>query len=113
MSDPPLDGHSIGHTEDYCPGINVHLSSGVFNKAFYLLTNTEGWNIWKAFDVFLTANRSVRQYFTVLSHFFDFIPVVDIQVTAQTIQFGSPMVLTLFHKLNEGNEKSPKLNTCM
>ena len=57
MDDPTKDEHSIGNAEDYCPGIDVHLSSGVFNKAFYLLTTTEGWDIWTAFDVFLTANR--------------------------------------------------------
>ena len=57
MADPPLDGHSIGHVSDYCPGINVHLSSGVYNKAFYLLSNTDDWDIWMAFDVFVTANR--------------------------------------------------------
>jgi Zn-dependent metalloprotease len=35
MYDPSLDGNSIGHTNDYYSGMNVHHSSGVFNKAFY------------------------------------------------------------------------------
>ena len=58
MIDPTEDGRSIGHADDYCPGIDVHHSSGVFNKAFYLLATTEDWDVWMAFDVFVTANRS-------------------------------------------------------
>ena len=42
MDDSPMDHHSIGHASDYCPGIDVHHSSGVFNKAFFLLSTTEG-----------------------------------------------------------------------
>ena len=57
LADPTKDGHSIENAVDYCPGINVHFSSGVFNKAFYLLTTTEDWDTWVAFDVFLTAKR--------------------------------------------------------
>ncbi len=59
MADPPLDGVSIRDAGDYCPGINVHFSSGVFNKAFYLLVNTPDWDIWMAFHVFVMANRWV------------------------------------------------------
>ena len=57
MSDPTRDHKSIAQASDYCPGIDVHCSSGVFNKAFYLLSTTEGWSAKKAFEVFLTANR--------------------------------------------------------
>lgn len=34
MCDPPLDGVSIDHYDDYYPGIDVHFSSGIANKAF-------------------------------------------------------------------------------
>ena len=57
MSDPTRDHKSIAQASDYCPGIDVHCSSGVFNKAFFLLSTTEGWSAKKAFEVFLTANR--------------------------------------------------------
>ncbi len=30
---------------------------GVYNRAFYLLANTSGWNTRKAFEVFVLANR--------------------------------------------------------
>lgn len=35
----------------------VHEGSGVFNKAFYLLANSQGWDVRKALDVMLTSNR--------------------------------------------------------
>ena len=38
-------------------GLDPHLSSGVYNRAFYLLANSSGWDIKKAFQVFADANR--------------------------------------------------------
>ena len=58
MYDPPLDGRSIGHANDYYDGMDVHYSSGVFNKAFHLLVNTNGWDVRKGFEVFLRANQN-------------------------------------------------------
>lgn len=57
MADPPKDGSSIGHASQYYNGLDVHYSSGVFNKAFYLLASKTGWNTRKAFEVFTDANR--------------------------------------------------------
>ncbi|XP_013384835.1 uncharacterized protein LOC106154861 [Lingula anatina] len=56
FDDPTKDGQSIGHARDFRAGMSVHLSSGVYNKAFYTLANTNGWNVEKAFRVFGTAN---------------------------------------------------------
>ncbi len=61
LIDPTMDGKSIGHADDFCPGMNVHYSSGVFNRAFYLLATTENWDVMKAFEVFVTANRYVEK----------------------------------------------------
>jgi len=36
MCDPPADGHSIDHARDFDGGTDVHLSSGIGNKAFCL-----------------------------------------------------------------------------
>jgi vibriolysin len=58
MDNPPADGRSIGHTRDYSSGMDVHHSSGVYNKAFYLLSTTAGWNIRQAFDVYVEANQT-------------------------------------------------------
>jgi Zn-dependent metalloprotease len=56
LYDPPLDGISIDHVDDYYSGMDVHYSSGVYNKAFYLLASTSGWDTKTAFDVFTKAN---------------------------------------------------------
>lgn len=66
MDDPTKDGRSIGSAKNYKSGMDVHYSSGVFNKAFYLLANKPGWNTRKAFDVFVKANQS---YWTPSSTF--------------------------------------------
>jgi vibriolysin len=34
MCDPPRDGDSIDHVDDYFSGLDVHYSSGIMNKAF-------------------------------------------------------------------------------
>ncbi|MGQ5524953.1 M4 family metallopeptidase [Chitinimonas sp. PSY-7] len=57
MDDPPRDGRSIGHARDYNDNLDVHYSSGVYNKAFYLLATKPGWNTRKAFEVMADANR--------------------------------------------------------
>ncbi len=57
FEDPTQDGRSIGHASDYIAGMNVHYSSGVFNRAFYLLANTTGWDVRKAFEVMVRANQ--------------------------------------------------------
>jgi len=57
MANPPQDGSSIDNAADFYPGIDVHYSSGVYNKAFYLLANTAGWDTKKAFQVFARANQ--------------------------------------------------------
>ncbi|MGI0119271.1 M4 family metallopeptidase [Zooshikella sp. RANM57] len=53
---PSKDGRSIEHASDYYDGLDVHYSSGVFNKAFYLIATSPDWNILKAFKVFSVAN---------------------------------------------------------
>lgn len=57
METPSLDGSSIDHADDYYDGLNVHYSSGVYNRAFYLLANTNGWNTKTAFQAFALANQ--------------------------------------------------------
>jgi len=57
MDDPTKDGRSIGHASDYTSGMDVHYSSGVYNKAFYLLAETNGWSTKQAFAIFLRANQ--------------------------------------------------------
>jgi Zn-dependent metalloprotease len=50
-------GSSIGHVEDYFNGLDVHYSSGIYNKAFCLLAKTEDWDTQSAFQAFARANQ--------------------------------------------------------
>jgi Zn-dependent metalloprotease len=61
MDNPPKDGKSIGSAKDYKAGMDVHYSSGVFNKAFWALATTPGWDTKKAFAVFVKANQNYWQ----------------------------------------------------
>ena len=56
MNNPPQDGASIDNAANYTSSMDVHYSSGVYNKAFYLLANKPGWGTVKAFQVFARAN---------------------------------------------------------
>jgi len=57
MNNPTQDGSSIDNAANYTNGMDVHHSSGVYNKAFYLLANKTGWGTVKAFQAFARANR--------------------------------------------------------
>lgn len=56
MDLPSKDGSSIDSADQYHRGLDVHYSSGVYNRLFYTLSNQEGWNAKKAFDVMVKAN---------------------------------------------------------
>ncbi|MFT4924430.1 MAG: hypothetical protein ACI8WB_000508, partial [Phenylobacterium sp.] len=66
FADPTLNGKSIDHFADYDDLMNVHDSSGIFNKAFYLLANTPDWGFRRAYDVMVDANKN---YWTSNSSF--------------------------------------------
>jgi Zn-dependent metalloprotease len=68
LDNPEKDSISIGDARDYNDWLDVHYSSGVFNKAFYLLATHDNWNIKKAFDVFVHANM---YYWTPMSDYID------------------------------------------
>ncbi len=66
MANPPQDGASIDNAAKYTSSLDVHNSSGVYNKAFYLLATKAGWSTRKAFEVMADANRL---YWTASSTF--------------------------------------------
>lgn len=68
FADPTKDKSSIGNAADYYDGIDVHHSSGVINRAFYVLATTPGWDPEKAFRAFYYANVN---YWTPLTDFVD------------------------------------------
>lgn len=66
MDQPSLDGRSIDSAKDYYEGMDVHYSSGVFNRLFYLLATSPGWDTKQAFSVMVKANQD---YWTASSDF--------------------------------------------
>ncbi|MCA1416661.1 peptidase M4 family protein [Bradyrhizobium sp. NBAIM20] len=56
MCDPPQDGYSIDHVSKYSDRLDVHHSSGIYNKVFCILKRS-GWDIRKAFHTFVVANQ--------------------------------------------------------
>ncbi|MDQ0010127.1 pseudolysin/vibriolysin [Luteibacter jiangsuensis] len=66
MCNPTQDGGSIDNAADYYSGLDVHYSSGVYNKAFCVLAKTSGWDTVKAFKAFARANAL---YWTASSTF--------------------------------------------
>lgn len=57
MDQPSLDGRSIDSADQYTDELDVHYSSGVFNRLFYLLATSDNWTTRKAFDVMVKANQ--------------------------------------------------------
>jgi Zn-dependent metalloprotease len=57
LCNPPQDGRSIDHVDDYYAGMDVHYSSGIFNKAFCLIAQSNGWDTHMSFDIFTKANQ--------------------------------------------------------
>lgn len=66
MLNPTQDGKSIDHAKDFRYGMDVHHSSGVYNRAFSLISQKSGWNPKKAFLMFAKANQ---KYWTVMTDF--------------------------------------------
>ncbi len=65
---PSRDGFSIDHAAQFYLMLDVHNSSGVFNRVFYLIATSSGWNPEKAFKVFYDANVN---YWSELSDYND------------------------------------------
>ena len=71
MDDPHRDGESMNSLQDYLEAdaierVDVHNGSGVFNRLFYLIATTSGWDIHQAFDLMVYANID---YWTAFSDF--------------------------------------------
>jgi vibriolysin len=54
---PSKDGSSIDNASEYTSSMNVHHTSGVYNRAYYLLSTKPGWNPKKGFQAFAYANK--------------------------------------------------------
>lgn len=54
----PGDECSIDTVQQYREDMDVHYTSGVFNRLFYLIGTAPNWDTKKAFDVMVTANMN-------------------------------------------------------
>jgi Zn-dependent metalloprotease len=80
--------------EDIKQGLIVHNGSGVFNRAFYLLSTTPGWDIRKAFDVMVNANQHywhAADNFTDIGH--------GIVLSATELNYNIADILQVLHKV--------------
>lgn len=57
LEDQSVDGRSIIHVKDFYNGIDVHHSSGVYNRVYALLSQKAGWDAKKSFLMFAKANQ--------------------------------------------------------
>lgn len=66
MDKPSKDCEGVAHKAMNCSvetikaykrGMDEHFGAGIFNRAFYLLATSEGWDVKKAFEVMVAANR--------------------------------------------------------
>ena len=57
LDNPKKDGHSIDNMKDF-DATEAHEGAGVFNKAFYLIATSKGWDIRKAFNIMVGANMN-------------------------------------------------------
>lgn len=57
FKNPTMDNASIDNVSNYNDSLDVHHTSGIFNKAFYTLATKPNWDIKKAFTIFLSANQ--------------------------------------------------------
>lgn len=55
LDNPRKDGTSIDNMNDFVAA-EAHAGAGIFNKAFYLIATTNGWNTQKAFNIMVKAN---------------------------------------------------------
>jgi Zn-dependent metalloprotease len=64
----PGNSCSINHMNDYNAGQLMYYTSGIFDRAFYLIATAPGWDVKKAFAVMVQANM---HYWISNTQFFD------------------------------------------
>lgn len=94
-----LDQCSIDNAKDYDSTLDVHYTSGVYNRAFYLLATTEGWNTRKAFDVMVQANQ---YYWTPITTFIS--GACGVISAAKDYQYDTRAVIDAFNTVGVSTE---------
>ncbi len=88
MNDPTLDGKSIDNYADYTAGLNVHYSSGIANKAFYLMATDPSMDLADAAGIFY---RGLTVYMTPSTTFSEG-RGATVMAAADIFGAGSPQV---------------------
>ncbi|MCG7533843.1 M4 family metallopeptidase [Pseudoalteromonas sp. OOF1S-7] len=91
---PSRDGRSIDHADDFTTWMDVHYSSGVFNRAFFLLATSEGWDVRQAFSVMVHANQ---HYWVNSSDFLD--GACGVINAAIELNYPAPQVMEAFSQV--------------
>ena len=94
FKNPGDDGRSIGLIKQYCPGMDPHYSSGLFNRAFYYLGTTKGWDVQSAFHPFVVANQL---YWRADSRFYE--AACDVVQAARDLKMKAEDVTEAFRKV--------------
>jgi pseudolysin len=90
----PGDQCSISNIKDYDSELDVHFSSGIFNKAFYEIATQPEWNTKKAFDLMVKANMD---YWTASVGFAD--AACGVLAASQDYKYNSTVVVEAFEKV--------------
>jgi pseudolysin len=90
----PDEPCSIDNVKDFHPTMNVHFSSGIFNKAFYLLATSRNWDTHKAFDVMVKANMD---YWVPQTTFIA--AACGVMQAAKDLKYSAPELITAFNKV--------------
>lgn len=99
LANPTLNGTSIDHASNYTSTLQPHDAAGVFNKAFYLLSNTSGWGTVNAFKVFAWANQT---YWTSATSFSS--AACGVETAADDLGFNIQDVKSAFSAVGVGCE---------
>lgn len=91
---PSKDGRSVGQQNEYCPGMDPHYSSGLFNRAFYYLSVTKGWDLRSAYHPFVVANEL---YWMPASTFFE--AACGVVQAAKDLELNTNDVTEAFRKV--------------
>jgi pseudolysin/vibriolysin len=92
MCEPTRDGRSIDHLSKYRAGIDVHFSSGIYNKAYCTLVKRPGWDPEKAFKTFARANAMYWIPNETFVH-----GACDVQRAAGDLDFNEADVIAAFN----------------
>lgn len=87
----PGDNCSIDNASQYTNGLDVHYSSGVYNRFFYLLSTSTGWTARKAFEVMVKANMD---YWTSTTSFTD--GACGVLSAATALSYNTSAITTAF-----------------